>query len=503
MNEDNKEYKSLLIVNESNDAKVTLYIYRAWLPISVTSKILQPNEKYLHREKKAFKYKLVANFEDKREKKEFPGPLELIRDTLIRLTESLECIEEDLAHYPQEKQICLQKMPSRNWLTSTNGKVNLYDILALDMTEVRKLSIGSQKIAIKKAFRDQMKICHPEKKFGDGVIAMQIIVAEETLLDDERQARYHNEADYDEGWLSLKRCQAIFWPDCYTEEQNIAYWRRIASKAISFGLAVGRIVLTALTAGTAAQAVAEFCLALFGGAIIGAGMLSGIDTITKDSVLNECDLKSSLLKAGIGFVGGAVTGGAAAAGITARVGGIGSAAVESGAFAFGRYPDVACRTVGSVLSKKFADKEEVTGALGGCFTKGIVNPQTPAGSVALGGEVVRQSAALAARRSSYLLAQSTIRMSTESRTKAMMMGPAAEFAEERLDDSVKNETSEFHDINEEGTAEEQPKRVSDEHHKETGEMDGCILKTDMKSAGKYLSLMSGLYFSLCSLGCNF
>ena len=71
MNEDNEEYKSLLIVNESNDAEVTLYIYPTWLPISFTSKILQPNEKYLHRDKTAFKYKLVANFDDKREKKDF------------------------------------------------------------------------------------------------------------------------------------------------------------------------------------------------------------------------------------------------------------------------------------------------------------------------------------------------------------------------------------------------------------------------------------------------
>ena len=92
MNENNEEYKSLFIVNESNDAVVTLYIYRT----CTNSKIIQPNEKYFHREKTAFKYKLVASFDDNRVKKEFPGPLEWIKDTLVRITESLECIEENL-----------------------------------------------------------------------------------------------------------------------------------------------------------------------------------------------------------------------------------------------------------------------------------------------------------------------------------------------------------------------------------------------------------------------
>ena len=312
MDEDNEEYKSLLIINESNDAKLTLYIYPTWLPISLTSKILQPNEKYLHRDKTAFKYKLVANFDDKRKKKEFPGPLELIRDTLIRITELLEFIEGNLADYPQEKRICLRKMHFTNEHTSTSGKVNLYGILGLDMTKVRKLNIGDQKIAIKKAFRDQIRIWHPDKNFGDDEIAMQIILAREILLDDERRACYHNEADYDKGWVSLKRYKAIFWPDCYTEEQNKAYWRRIGMMAASLGLAIGGIILTGLTAGAAAPAVVV-CGAVFGGGFTGAGMLSGKHTINKHSVVDGCDPKSWLLRAGIGFLAGAATGGAVTA----------------------------------------------------------------------------------------------------------------------------------------------------------------------------------------------
>ena len=266
MNEENEEYKSLLIVNESKDAVVTLYIYRT----CINSKIIQPNEKYFHREKTAFKYKLVASFDDNRVKKEFPGPLEWTKDTLIRITESLECIEENLADYPLEKQICLPKMNFRTYPTSTSGKVNLYGILGLDMTEVRKMNIGDQKIAINEAFRDQIKIWHPDKNCGDGEIAMQIILARETLLDDERRARYHNEADYDEGWLSPKFYKSIFWPDCYTEKQNKAYWRRVGFVAISYGLIASEKALTGLTAVAVPPYLLIHAAAVFGGILTNA-----------------------------------------------------------------------------------------------------------------------------------------------------------------------------------------------------------------------------------------
>ena len=476
MKEDNEEYKSLLIVNESNDAKVTLCIYHTWIPIPIILKIIQPNEKYLHCEKRMFRFKLVANFDDEREKKEFPGPLEWIKDKLIKVTKSLEWIEENLADYPLEKQICLRKMHLRNELTSTGGKVNLYDILGLDMTEVRKLNIGDQKKAIKKAFCDQIKIWHPDKNLGDGEIASHIIVAKEILLDDERRACYLNEADYDKGWLSPQRYEAIFWPDCYTEEQNKHFWLRIGLMAASLGLAGGGVILTSLTAGAAAPETVV-CGAIFGGGLAGAGMELGMHTISKNSIVNKCDAKSWASKAGIGFMGGAVTGGAAV-GITAGVVGIGSAALESSAVTFGQYAGIGAASVavGGVASslasdeaRKFVDGEEVTwkeflghatigagigataGALGGLATTGIVNRQTTAGSAALEGEVVEQAAILTgARRFGYPVAQAITRKLTESGTEAVM-GTAAGFIEERLDASVENEASE------EGTAEEPQK----------------------------------------------
>ena len=459
-----REYNNLLIVNESNDAKVTLYIYLPWLPFSVTSKIIQPNEKYLHREKMMFRFKLVANFDDKREKKEFPGPLEWVTHTLIRITKSLECIEENLADYPLEKRICLRKMHLKNEIPNTSGKLNLYSILDLNMEYVRKLDKDDQKKAIKKAFNEKMKIWHPDKNFGDIEIAMLIILAKETLLNDERQARYHNEADYDKGWLSPKRFKAIFWPDCYTAEQNKAYWIRIGLIAASFGLAVGGVILTVLTAGAAAPATVVLG-AIFGGGLTGAGFQSGMHAISKDSVVNGCDAKSWALKAGIGFMGGAVTGGAAV-GVTAGVVGIGSAALESGAVTFGQYAGIgaASGTSGGVASslasdagRKFVDGEDVTwkeclghavigagigaaaGALGGLATKEIVNRQSTAGSAALEGEVVEQTAILTgAKRVGYRVAQTLTRELTEYGTEALME-PPVQMVEERFDDSVENQ----------------------------------------------------------------
>ena len=414
-----QEYKELLIINESRDAKVTLFIYSVWLPFSVSSKKIQPKTKCIHRETKRFKFKLVANFDDERKKKELFGRVEWVRHTLVRVTESLACIKENLSASSQERQIALRKMYLKKELTSTSGKVNLYDLLGLDMIDVRKLSIDDQRKAIKKAFNGQIKIWHPDKNFGDDEIAGQIILAKETLLDDGRRACYHNETDYDKGWFSRKRLKAIFWPDCYTVEQNNAYWRRIGFMFASFGLVVGGLVFTALTAGGAAPVLA-LCGEIFEGGLTGAGMISGYHTISKDAVVNGCDAKKWVAKAGIGFLGGALAGGAAA-GITAGVFDIGSAALESGAVSFGQYAEIravsgSVEGVGTSLAsdaaRRFVDGEEVTwkdcfghaiaGALTGsateavgCLvTKGIVNRQTTAGSAALEGEMVEQAVLL-------------------------------------------------------------------------------------------------------------
>lgn len=460
------EHKCLLIVNGSEDAMITVYIYPSWsfCVVSICSKIIRPNEKYLHRQKTKFKFEIVARFQDDREKKVLLKPVLWVKDQFLRITESLDCIAEDLANYPEEKRVCLRKIHLKNELTITSGKVNLYDILGLDIAEVRDLGVPKQREKINKAFKNKLRIWHPDKNFGDAEIAIRIIEAREILLDDEKRARYHNEADYDEGWLSWKRYKAIFWPDCYTAEQKTAYRWRIFRTCVSFGIFVGGVGLTAVTAGAAAPATVT-CGAVFGGGLSGAGMLSGFDSINKKSVMEEGNLQTWLAKAGIGFVGGAVTGGAAV-GITSRMVGIGSAALESGTVTLGQYAGIGAATgaVGGVSSsltsdaaKKFVDGEEVTlkqclghalvgatvgtatGTFGGMVTKGIVHHQETAAAATLEGEIAEQVVILTgARRFGDPLVQSITRKLTESGTEAVM-GTAAQFIEERLDDSVENQ----------------------------------------------------------------
>ena len=174
---DHPKYKSLLIVNYSEDARITLYFYPTWLPsckVSKNSKIIQPGQKYLHCQKKGFKFILVANFDDKREKKQLMGPVKWVEDTLIKVTESLDCITQNLADYPQEKRICLRKMHFRNELMHTSGQVNWYDVLGLDMTECRKLKENELKEKIKKAYHEKIRIWHPDKNNNNGEMAMLI-----------------------------------------------------------------------------------------------------------------------------------------------------------------------------------------------------------------------------------------------------------------------------------------------------------------------------------------
>lgn len=221
-----ERYKSLLIVNESSNAQVTLYLYPTWdfiCWLSFESKIIKPNGgKYLHRSSKGFKFKLEAiKFEDGRRSKQTLQELEeWTEDKLLKITKSLDISEGRLEDFPEEKTICLRKVQRDKELKSTSGRRNLYEILGLDMKQVRKMPKQDQIKAIKRGFQREIQRWHPDKNFGDDENAKEIIIAHEILKDEEKRARYHNEADYDNGWLSLKRFKAIFWPECVTEEQR-------------------------------------------------------------------------------------------------------------------------------------------------------------------------------------------------------------------------------------------------------------------------------------------
>ena len=463
-----EQYKSLLIVNESKDASITLYIYASWdfvCWMSFRSKIILPGGKYLYRSKNSFKFELVARFEDK-SKQTLLKPRTWVADKLLKVTEDLRLTEGKLEDFPSEKRVCLRKLQRDKELNSTSGKRNLYAILGLDMDQIRHMPREEQREAIEKGFREQIKRWHPDKNFGDEDNAKEIIMAHEVLLDDEMRARYHNEADYHKGWLSRSRWRAIFNPERFTIEQKEAYKKRMKFLFASLVIAAGGIALTFATAGLAAPAVVA-AGGVLGGAMTGAGLQSLQHTVNEKSVVTgECDTKQWLLKAGIGFVSGAAIGGAAV-GITAGVAGLGSSAMESAAVTTGQYMGIGAGTgaVGGAVSsiasdagRKFVDGEEVTlkqvacrvafgasigaaaGIAGGAVSKAFVGGQSSAATANLKAEVGEQIAILTgARRLANVLTRNIPRALTESGTEAVM-GTAAQFVEERLDDSVENQS---------------------------------------------------------------
>ena len=357
-----EQYKSLLIVNESKDASITLYIYASWdfvCWMSFRSKIFPPGGKYLYRSKDSFKFKLVARFEDK-SKQTLLKPRTWVADKLLKVTEDLRLTEGKLEDFPSEKRVCLRKLQRDKELSTTSGKRNLYAILGLDMDQIRRMPREEQKEAIKKGFREQIKRWHPDRNFGDEDNAKEIIMAHEVLLDDEMRARYHNKADYHKGWLSLSRWRAIFNPERFTIEQKEAYKKRLKFLLASLVIAPVGIALTVVTAGLAAPAVVA-AGAVLGGAMTGAGLQSLQHTVNEKSVVTgEFSAKQWALKAGIGFVSGAAIAGVA---------GLGSSAMESAAVTMGQYMGIGagtgavCGAVSSIASdagRKFVDGEEVT-----------------------------------------------------------------------------------------------------------------------------------------------
>ena len=424
-----------------------------------------PKLSFQARNSRNFKFELVARFEDK-SKQTLLKPKTWDADKLLKVTEDLRLTEGKLEDFPSEKRVCLRKLQRDKELNTTSGKRNLYAILGLDMDQIRHMPREEQREAIEKGFREQIKRWHPDKNFGDEDNAKEIIMAHEVLSDDEMRAQYHNEADYHKGWLSLSRWRAIFNPERFTIEQQKAYKKRMIMFAASLGIAIGGIFLTVVTAGLAAPAVVA-AGGVLGGALTGAGVQSLQHTVNEKSVVTgECNTKQWLMKAGIGFFSGAAIGGAAV-GITAGVAGLGSSAMESAAVTTGQYIGIGAGTgaVGGAVSsiasdagRKFVDGEEVTlkqvacraafgasigavaGIAGGAVSKALVGGQSSTATANLEAEVGEQIAILTgARRLTNVLTRNIPRALTESGTEAVM-GTAAQFVEERLDDSVENQS---------------------------------------------------------------
>ena len=214
--------RSLLIINKSSEAHLKLKLYVSCDPVCFmphTSKEIKPNGKLFYTSEWGCKLELAAVLKDpKQPKKVLLKPQQWVGKKYVRITESLDVIEDDLSNYPEEEKEGLRKMNRDKELGLTSdGRRNFYHILRLDMDEVRKLSQNNQDKEIARAFLSELQIWHPDHN-GDGDVAMvrELIMAYSILKNREKRARYNNLADYDKGWLSGKRFKAVFWPEWET-----------------------------------------------------------------------------------------------------------------------------------------------------------------------------------------------------------------------------------------------------------------------------------------------
>ena len=388
------QYKSVLIVNDTNDDQIRLYIYPWWDVIcwvSSMSKIIMPNRKYLHRCKKDFQFKLVAIYKDtigKRRKRTLRETAEWQRDVLFKITNSTadssspyNVDEGDLANYPQEKRICLRMLQRDKELKSTAGVRNYYEVLGLDMDDVRKMPKDEQDEILRKAWKRECLRWHPDKNGGDDEVYLEIDAAYTMLKDHADRAHYNNMVDYDSGWLSWKRYRALFNPTCVTDEQREARDKRLLAMALSVVLVLlGGIALGACTAGLALPAAALACGAVFEGGLTGAGMRSLQYTLKRSTVDKGVNAKDWLLEASIGFLSGAVPEGAGV-GIPAPVTGIGAAAFESASVKRGQHIGIRiakgiggmASSLASAAGRKFVDGEDMAGV---AFTHGGTSAAT-------------------------------------------------------------------------------------------------------------------------------
>lgn len=444
-----RKLKYLVIINESAKAQVNLNLFTTWdvvcwLPY--TSKTIEPNTKFLYSSDKDCKFELVARLEDKQPKKILLKPQQWIEDRLIRITDSLDIEEDNLAKYPQEKKECIRKMQRDEELESHGGGRNLYNILRLDMGQVRAMSKEEQDKEIRTAFIRELRIWHPEfNDDGDEGIVREVIMAHDILQDREKRARYHNIADYDSGWLSVKRFKAVFWPECETIEQRLVWIKRMGLLALSAGLTIGGIVGVVLTAG--------FSSPWFVTSIMG-GLHSLQQAISKEAIADGCDVKKWLIKTGIGYILAVMPGGTA----------IGVALLESTALKVGEF--LVCRAAIGALggavpslifdaSKKFVDGQDVTckqvmGHAAVAATAGAVAAMTgvAVARAMAGNKTASVSATLEGAIGEPAPQQSEVRSLAQrsasplaAKSANVVIETAADFTEKLLEDSMENGSS--------------------------------------------------------------
>ena len=371
-------YKSLLIKNDAR-CQVTIKFYHNWdvaCMISHASNVIMPGTTFSCSHKKGRRIELIARFESDSVKgrKVLSKPQAWASDQSIRITDNLDIEMNTLTS--EEKESCLRKKSREEELASLEGGCNLYNILRLNIKEVRAMAKEEQDEEIKKAFHREIKIwhryCNPD---GDDDIAREVIMAYDILGNREKRARYNNMADYDSGWLSMRRFKAIFFPECETMEQRLAWIKRMGLLALTVGITVSGILAVVLTAGFSSPFIVPVALG-------GVGALASI--MSREAVLDGCSVKKWLLSTGIEYLIAFIPGGAT----------IGLAALED--IAISAAEVIGIRTAvssGSSLvaalvedaKKKFVDGEDVTlkQALGHAIFEGAV----AAGKCLLGGAI--------------------------------------------------------------------------------------------------------------------
>ncbi|XP_078373883.1 uncharacterized protein LOC144657407 [Oculina patagonica] len=458
-----RKQKSLLIMNESEKAQITLNLYVTWdvvcwLPY--TSKSIRPNTKFLHSSDKDCKFEVVASFKDKRPRKVvLLKPQQWVGDRVIKISNTLNLKEDDIVNYPEEEKECRRKMNRDEELGSLDRGRNLYNILRLDMEEVRAMSKKKQNEEIRTALIRELRIWHPEfNEDGDEAVAREVIVAYDVLQDREKRAKYNNMADYDNGWLSVKRFKAVFCPEYETMEQKLAWIKRMGLLALSAGLTIGGIVGVVLTAGFSSPWLVT--------SIVG-GLSSLKQTISKEAIANGCDVQKWLMKTGIGYLLAVMPGGAA----------VGVALLQSTALKLGEF--LACRAAIGALSgavaslvsdakKKFVDGQDVTfkqamvhaaaaatassaATMAGIgVAKAMASTQTATASADLVGAVGEP---VSQPSEANRLAKSIPSPLAAKGTK-MVIEKAAEFTEKQLDDYVESGSPEEHFVVGQGLTQE-------------------------------------------------
>ena len=405
--ENRVRYKSLLVKNDAH-CQVTINFYHnwdvvCWLPHA--SNVIMPRTRFSLSQKKGCRIELIARFESDsvKGKKVLSKPQAWANDQSIRITDNLDvemnsltteekesCLrkknrekESCLRKKNREKESCLRKKNREEELASLQGGCNLYNILRLNIKEVRAMAKEEQDEEIKKAFHREIKIwhryCNPS---GDDDIVREVIMAYEILGNREKRARYNNMADYDSGWLSMRRFKAIFFPECETMEQRLAWIKRMGLLALSVGVAVGGIVAVVLTAGIASPFVVP--------AVVG-GVKALATVMSREAVLDGCDVQKWLLSTGIEYLIAFIPGGAA----------IGLAALEGTLISVAEVKAirtaVACGSamVASLVEdakKKFDRATEAAGTslVGGAVSKGLPTATQKAAATSLSDEAAKE-----------------------------------------------------------------------------------------------------------------